>query len=106
MSTAILTSAALACLIGLITGFTRWWQEAAIVACAAVPLAASAIFAVSLVTSYLDTLLWMLHTFFYSFLCAFFAWGVAAGTHFGVTWAYRKLTLVRADAQKAARRST
>ena len=107
MSIAILTSVALAALAGLSVGFRRWWQEAMIAACVVVPLTASVVFTVTLDTpSYFDKLGWLFITFLYSFLCAFIAWGIAAGTHFGLTWLYRKLTLVRADAQKAARRST
>jgi hypothetical protein len=98
MSIAILTSIGLATLLGLSAGFRRWWHESMIVACLVVPLAASGVFAVTLDTpSYFDKLGWLLITFFYSFLCAFIAWGTSAGIHFGVSRLYRKLTVVRAD---------
>jgi hypothetical protein len=107
MSIAILASMGLAALVGLSIGFRRWWHESMIVGCLVVPLLASGVFAVTLGTpSYLDKLGWLLITFFYSFLCASLAWGTAAGMHFGATWVYRNLTLVRAAAQKAAGRST
>ena len=106
MDIAILTSIAVAALAGLCTGFGRWWQETLISACIAFPLAASAVFAFTLETpSYFDKLGWLLMTFLYSFLCSFVAWGLAS-SHFALAWLHRKLTLVRADAQKAARRST
>ena len=93
MSIAILTSMGLAALLGLSAGFRRWWHESIIVACLVVPLAASGVFAVTLDTpSYFDNFgLAATHLLATSFLCAFVAWGTAAGVHFGATWLYRKV---------------
>jgi hypothetical protein len=91
MTPAILFAILFAFAAGAATGFRRRWVESLLLSAIAVPFVASVIFAVRL-----DPLSfmwgWALLTFFWSVICAFIVWGVAAGAHHAVALLRGKLT--------------
>lgn len=93
MTIVILISVGFASLAGLLVGFRKYWEEAALIACLAVPGVSSLVFAIFLgAPTVLDTLMWAVLAYLSTGICAFLAWGLCAGANYTANKLYRKLT--------------